>query len=212
MNIDPDGTFFFIPIIAICMIVGALALGTAGGIVAYNIASANGATGWDLFGWTMLGIFGGALLGAGLGYLVAPFVAGVTGIAGFSITSAGITTVSAGSGGGVVLWSGGQKLMEAATNYASNTGATTLEQTFSGKFLSAIQNFANSTIGPDKAYNLLRPFWDVASSRFVQGTVSQVHVFLNSAGISDTSVFMRIEYQELKQKGVEIVYHLLNGG
>lgn len=102
--------------------------------------------------------------------------------------------------------------MDVAAKFASNTGLKTLEQTASGKILSGIQSVANSLLGSGKAYNMLKPLWDSASLRFVQGAGNQVHVFLNSAGISDTSVFMRIEYEYLKQKGVELIFHLVNTG
>lgn len=81
-----------------------------------------------------------------------------------------------------------------------------------GGLLNSIQSVANKIFGSNNAYKILSPLWDKASARFVQGTNGQVNVFLNASGISDTSVFMRIEYQILKEKGIEIIFHLVNGG
>ena len=53
-----------------------------------NIAKNSGATGWALFGWTVLGVFGGAL-GARVGALVSK----ITGITGLSITKYSILPI-----------------------------------------------------------------------------------------------------------------------
>lgn len=37
------------------------------GEYAYNTTKENGANGWELFGWTMLGIIGGGLIGGAIG-------------------------------------------------------------------------------------------------------------------------------------------------
>jgi hypothetical protein len=57
-----------------------------------------------------------------------------------------------------------------------------------------------------KAYQLLSPLWDKASARFVGGADGVIHAFLNYRGISDTSVFMRIEYEIAKEQGLEIYF------
>ena len=102
--------------------------------------------------------------------------------------------------------------MTAAANYASQIGYKTLGQTACGRILAGIQSVASSILGPERANNLFGPLWDAVSLRFVQGAGNQVHVFLDSSGISDTSVFMRIEYQYLRERGVQIIFHLINGG
>ena len=62
--IDPTGEFAFTTAIIIGLIVGAIIGGTIGGIYAYNEASAAGATGLELTGYTLLGILGGGTIGA----------------------------------------------------------------------------------------------------------------------------------------------------
>jgi len=64
MYIDPTGEFAFTTAIIIGLIVGAIIGGTIGGIYAYNEASAAGATGLELTGYTLLGILGGGTIGA----------------------------------------------------------------------------------------------------------------------------------------------------
>jgi hypothetical protein len=113
------------------------------------------------------------------------------------------------SKGGSVLWSGGKKVMDVAAMYSKENGLKTLEQTYKGKILNSVQSVANKIWGNDKAYKLLSPLWDKASASFAQSASGQVHVFLNSTGISDTSVFMRIEYQILKEKGINMIFHLV---
>ena len=77
MYTDPEGTFIFTTAIIIGIIVGAIIGGTIGGIYAYNEASEVGATGWELAGYTTLGVLSGGALGAigggALGY-AAPMI------------------------------------------------------------------------------------------------------------------------------------------
>ena len=77
MYTDPEGTFVFTTAIIIGIIVGAIIGGTIGGIYAYNEASEAGATGWELAGYTTLGVLSGGALGAigggALGY-AAPMI------------------------------------------------------------------------------------------------------------------------------------------
>lgn len=63
---DPSGHFVISAIIMGFIIgaaVGAVIGGTVAGVTAYN----NGSRGWELFGWTTLGIVGGGMLGAAIG-------------------------------------------------------------------------------------------------------------------------------------------------
>ena len=66
MNVDPNGTFA-ITALLIGLIVGAIIGAAVGGTVAGCVASGNGATGWELAGWIMLGVFGGAVIGGAIG-------------------------------------------------------------------------------------------------------------------------------------------------
>ena len=66
MNVDPSGTFA-ITALLIGLIVGAIVGAIVGGTVAGCVASSNGATGWELAGWIMLGVLGGGIIGGAIG-------------------------------------------------------------------------------------------------------------------------------------------------
>ena len=77
MGYDPNGTFAITTAIIIGLIAGAVIGGTVGGVVAYNNASASGATGWSLVGQTALGVLGGAVVGAAIGALAGYAIGGL---------------------------------------------------------------------------------------------------------------------------------------
>ncbi len=114
-----------------------------------------------------------------------------------------------GVGDSRVLWSGGKNTMAVAADFATKNGFKTLEQTVTGKLLTVCQNVANRIVGEENAYQLLSPLWDKASARFVRGADGVIHAFLNSQGISDTSVFMRIEYEIAKERSLKMIFHLV---
>ena len=102
---DPSGNFAVSLAIA-GLIVGAVIGATIGGIAAYNAAKDNGSEGWELFGWTALGILGGGVLGGAIGYgigyywpLISSFLS-----SSFSFT---IPTFGAVNAGGALALSGG---------------------------------------------------------------------------------------------------------
>ena len=66
MNVDYNGTFA-ITALLIGLIVGAIIGAIVGGVAAYSVAKDCDATGWELAGWTILGVFGGALIGGAIG-------------------------------------------------------------------------------------------------------------------------------------------------
>ena len=70
MNIDHSGEFLISTAILIGAIIGGIVGATIGGVVSYNIAKNNGAEGWELFGWTLLGVFGGGAIGAAIGAVI----------------------------------------------------------------------------------------------------------------------------------------------
>lgn len=86
MNSDPSG-HFAISLTTIGLIIGAVIGATTGGVVAYNVAKDQGATGRELFGWTMAGIVGGGIIGGVLGAGVGALVTKATGVIGLSITN-----------------------------------------------------------------------------------------------------------------------------
>lgn len=87
MYIDPDGEFFWL----IPVVIGAV----VGGVQGYQIAKANGATGWDMFGY----IAGGAVVGGIAGVCGAAAGAAVAGSIGIGGVIGG--AFSAGVGGAV---------------------------------------------------------------------------------------------------------------
>ena len=102
-------------LILIGLILGAIIGGTAGGVIVNKKAKESGAEGWELVGWTVLGVFGGALaggaLGAGAGALVGGAAAAGTAIGGSLATGgafAGGAAVAgtAFAGAGVVIGAG----------------------------------------------------------------------------------------------------------
>ena len=91
MNVDPNGNLF-ITFLLISICIGAVVGGAIAGVSAYN----QGARGWDLVG----AIAGGAILGGGMGAIVA--IGGAAGLAASGITIAGFG-LSTGAAVGVSL-------------------------------------------------------------------------------------------------------------
>ena len=159
MFVDPSGYFLISTAIAfgfwIGLGLGAIAGATAGGIMAYNIAKDNGAAGWELFGWTVLGIVGGGVVGATIGAAVGSMI-------GWGIGAILGTAPMAGSTGSVALWSGGKGLAgKAAADFAVKTGANLVTNTFAGKTLTFASRFL-----PKAFSNFL---WGNLSAEFVAG-------------------------------------------
>ena len=103
MHVDPTGQYAISAVLIgliIGAIIGAVVGGTVAGVTAYN----DGARGWELVGWTALGIVGGSAIGgaigAGIGY-VAPAIGGALGSI---LGGSSLATV----GGGAIALSGGQ--------------------------------------------------------------------------------------------------------
>ena len=92
--VDPTGELF-ISILLACVVGGVIIGGTVGGIAGNAHANSRGYTGWSKTKCILAGIgIGGFAVGA-VGYFAAPIVVSATGVAGISITSAGISTVAA---------------------------------------------------------------------------------------------------------------------
>ena len=121
MYADPSGHFLISTAVALGFLIG-LGIGaivgvTLCGIFAYNLAKENGAEGFSLFGFTMLGIILGGVSGAIIG-------ASVESIIEYGIGLLWCTAPIAGSNGSIALWSGGNgAAAKAATDFATKTGA-----------------------------------------------------------------------------------------
>ena len=90
--VDPSGNLG-ISLAALGAIILGVVGAAIGGVVTYNVAKDNGAEGWDLFGYTMLGVLGGGLVGALAGAGLGALITKATGILGFSITKYYILSV-----------------------------------------------------------------------------------------------------------------------
>ena len=66
---DPNGHFVITTTMIIGMLIGAVVLGTVGGITAYQSAVETGKTGIDLLNATLLGVATGAILGVAVGFV-----------------------------------------------------------------------------------------------------------------------------------------------
>ena len=93
-NYDPKGEFV-LSTLAMCMFAGAVIGAIAGGIAGNAYADYCGYTGAEKAEWIAVGALSGGIAGAVIGCLAAPTVASVTGVAGISISSAGVSTIAA---------------------------------------------------------------------------------------------------------------------
>ena len=195
---DPSGHFLISTAVAvgfwIGLAVGAIVGATAGGIIAHNIAENNGAEGWELFAWTMLGIVGGGAVGGAVGAALGSSI-------GYGVGLLWGTAPVAGSQGAVALWSGGKGIAgQAASTYAAKTGAKLVTNTFAGQTLSVA-----SKLIPKQLSNYL---WGKLSAEFVAGA-SSATIFLFDKGIEYNSVFYKYEIWVLLEKGIERVIRFI---
>jgi RHS repeat-associated protein len=104
---------------------------------------------------------------------------------------------------GRVFWSGGGNpaVKEAAMKFAGENGMVTLEMTRAGKNLEKLTE--------NLPWEVAKPMWERISRTYAQGVNGNVHVFQNSGGIGMTSVWGKVEYQILKENGVNIIYHII---
>ena len=176
MYADPSGHFLISTAVAL------------GGIFAYNLAKENGAEGFSLFGFTMLGIILGGVSDAIIGATVGSII-------GYGIGLLWSTAPIAGSNGSIALWSGGNgAAAKAVTDFATKTGAKIVSQTFAGKTLSFASHFIPKTLS--------NYFWGNLSAEFVAGAASAT-IYLYNPGIATKSVFYTYEIWVLLEQGIE---------
>lgn len=214
MYVDENGNVAFLVITAI---VGAIICGIGAGAYSYS----QGARGWEIVGWSILGALGGALAGAALGGCVSAALTGGFFSSWGAIKTGAYTIYSIGKMGGVgaagyamydnfknafhytnhIFWSGGELSMNGAKYLASDVDGVTLEMTNLGHFLT--KYYSGNNFNP--------ALWQAASQNFAnqvpQGaTVISVQ---NLAGINLSSMWATIEYPSLIQKEVEMIFVLL---
>ncbi|WP_280525347.1 RHS repeat-associated core domain-containing protein, partial [Leptospira selangorensis] len=101
--------------------------------------------------------------------------------------------------GSRVFWSGGKDAMKAAADYAKVTGGKTLEMTFGGRVMTALN--------PILPRSISKPIWEKLSSNFAKGAKGSVEVFQNTNGVRTGSIWAQKEYKILKENNVNINYH-----
>ncbi len=142
-----------------------------------------------------------ALLGADAGIVGAELATEGVSIAAGAAEEAGVAEEAAAQTR--VFWSGGNAAKDAAEQYATENGGTTLEMTPRGQALES--QTANMP------WEDAKPLWDEASRDFAKGTCGQAHVFQNGNGVSLKSVWANTEYPILRDNGVNITYHTVWG-
>lgn len=100
-----------------------------------------------------------------------------------------------------VFWSGDKTAELAARKWAKANNGITLEMTKEGK------NLIKLTKNMDWAD--AKPLWENASKEFAQGANGSVQVFHYSEGVSVNSVWGKVEYNILKNNGIEINYNIV---
>ncbi len=95
MYVDPTGEFF-VSLTLICVAAFATIGAVAGGTIGYCGAKSAGVANEDLWKYTVGGALIGGIAGGCAGYLAAPAISAATGVAGISVTSAGVSVVGTG--------------------------------------------------------------------------------------------------------------------
>ena len=193
INIDPDGHLVITTTMLICAGIGALVLGTIGGIGGYHLSKKwkvpKGKRWKYVLGGVVIGAVVGALIGGAVGYVIGP---------------------SASSG--IVLWSGNgnASVFQAAKSFAKKNGLRVLEKTRKGKILTKMQNKLIKEQGKDAAWKIMKPLFDAASEQFARSANGTVHIFLNASGIRFESTFLTVEYWILREMGINMVFHFID--
>ncbi len=186
MRIDPTGTVFLSALL-IGLIIGAVVGAAVGGAVAYKVASDSGATGWELFGWTMLGIFGGAVIGGAIGAAVGAAAPAIGSFLGSSFTfggfafaggqAAAVTVTGAQIAAGAVTLAAGLAVLFSKTNpgmsnkppvsWTSIDEGLELYEQFKGDSKKAVEHLLNNKFGKGNwgkgagsDYNALKKWFD----------------------------------------------------
>ena len=106
-----------------------------------------------------------------------------------------------------VFWSGGREALSSAMEYASTTGATTLEMTRVGRTLSTIGKGTESILGRDLSWKVMKPLWQVTSKAYATGAEGTANVFINTARYNNGSIWRTLEAPILESNGIGFRYH-----
>lgn len=85
---------FVVSTLLVCVIAGIIIGGTVGGVIGNSYANSKGYTGWSKARIILSGIGIGGAIGGVAGYFIAPAVVSATGVAGISVTFAGVSTIA----------------------------------------------------------------------------------------------------------------------
>ena len=100
-----------------------------------------------------------------------------------------------------VFWSGKEKAMNAAMEYASSNGMTTLNMTRAGKNLTNLVK----DMSPVESAKM----WQRLSAAYAKGAKGTVHVFIDSKNTVTNSVWKTIELPILNQNNIKIIKHTI---
>lgn len=144
----------------------------------------------------------GSIIGATVGGIVGAYLGAALGSAiGYGVGMVWGTAPVAGSNGAIVLWSGGKgTAARAAAQFAGQTGANMVSNTFAGKTLEFASHFL-----PRALSDFL---WGQLSVEFISGA-SSATVFLSVANMRPDSVYQIYEIGALLRMGVEYITHYL---
>ena len=211
-NFDPDGHLVITSAMIVGAIIGAVVLGTVGGIGAYHLSKKwkvpKGKRWTYVLGGVVIGAIVGALIGGTVGYLIGP--SANSGLVLWS--GSGQVGSSSAASKGIVLWSanGQASVSKAAVSFAKANKLRVLNRTFRGRILRFMDASAKTLLGKSRAKVFMKPLWDAASEQFARTGKGVVHFFLNASGIDFESTFLTIEYWIVRDLGLEMVFHFID--
>ena len=197
-EVDENGYFIFSALI-VGLIIGSAVGIVAGGKIAYDIAKANGSSGWELFGWTLLGALGGGIvggvLGAGIGYMAGVAFPAINAFLGSSLTF--------GFGGGSLALASGGSMALAGSITISVGNIIAIGGSIIGSLLTGIIMFAKGN-GPRMGHNQHEnQMWKEAMKRLGinnKDLIRRLHNEIHKYGYNETLKDLIKTLQEILTK------------